>query len=130
MQALPIILVVEDDYLIQSVVKEALGDGGFEVAITASGEEAVALLKGHRGKYRALVTDINLKGTMDGFEVAQHAREIDPDFPIVYTSGAAASDWASKGVPNSIMLPKPFALAQVLTAVASLLNSGKPTAGV
>ena len=130
MQALPIILVVEDDYLIQSVVEEALGDGGFEVAITASGEEAVALLKGHRGKYRALVTDINLKGTMDGFEVAQHAREIDPDFPIVYASGAAASDWASKGVPNSIMLPKPFAPAQVLTAVASLLNSGKPTAGV
>ena len=127
MQDLPIILVVEDDFLIQSLVDEALGDGGFEAAITASGEEAVTILKGHRGKYRALVTDINLKGTMDGFEVAQHAREIDPDFPIVYMSGAAASDWASKGVPNSIMLPKPFAPAQVLTAVASLLNSGKPT---
>ena len=128
MQDLPIILVVEDDYLIQSVVEEALADGGFEAAITASGEEAVTLLKGHRGKYRALVTDINLKGTMDGFEVAQHAREIDPDFPIVYTSGAAASDWASKGVPNSIMLPKPFAPVQLLTAIANLLNYGKPTA--
>jgi hypothetical protein len=61
-------------------------------------------------------------------EVAQHAREIDPAFPVVYTSRAAAADWASKGVPNSIMLSKPFAPAQLLTAVSNLLNSGTPTA--
>jgi DNA-binding NtrC family response regulator len=88
----------------------------------------VTLLKGHKGKYRALVTDINLQGKMDGREVAQHAREIDPAFPVVYMSGAAAADWASKGVPNSIMLSKPFAPAQLLTAVSNLLNSGTPTA--
>jgi CheY-like chemotaxis protein len=124
---LPIILVVEDDILIQSLVKETLSEGGFESAIAASGEEAITLLKGHKGKYRALVTDINLKGKMDGWEVAQHAREIEPDFRVVYMSGAAAADWTSKGVPNSIMLAKPFAPAQLLTAVSNLLNSGTPT---
>jgi len=125
---LPIILVVEDEPLIQSFVEEALGDGGFEPDVTSSGEEAVTLLKGHKGKYRALVTDINLQGKMDGWEVAQYAREIDPAFPVVYMSGAAAADWASKGVPNSIMLSKPFAPAQLLTAVSNLLNSSTPTA--
>jgi CheY-like chemotaxis protein len=124
---LPIILVVEDDQLIQSLVEETLGDGGFETAIAASGEEALSLLQDHKGKYRALVTDINLTGKMDGWEVAQYAREIEPDFPIVYMSGAAAADWTSKGVPNSIMLAKPFAPAQLLTAVSNLLNSGTPT---
>ena len=124
---LPIILVVEDDRLIQSLVEETLGDGGFETAIAASGEEALSLLQDHKGKYRALVTDINLTGKMDGWEVAQHAREVEPDFPIVYMSGAAAADWTSKGVPNSIMLAKPFAPAQLLTAVSNLLNSGTPT---
>jgi CheY-like chemotaxis protein len=124
---LPIILVVEDDQLIQSLVEETLGDGGFETAIAASGEEALSLLQDHKGKYRALVTDINLTGKMDGWEVAQHAREVEPDFPIVYMSGAAAADWTSKGVPNSIMLAKPFAPAQLLTAVSNLLNSGTPT---
>jgi CheY-like chemotaxis protein len=54
------------------------------------------------------VTDINLKGEMDGWEVAQLAREIEPEFPVVYMSGAAAADWTSKGVPNSIMLSKPL----------------------
>jgi CheY-like chemotaxis protein len=50
---LPIILVVEDDQLIQSLVEEALSDGGFDTAIVASGEEALALLNGSTDKYRA-----------------------------------------------------------------------------
>jgi CheY-like chemotaxis protein len=46
-----IVLVVEDDQLVQSLVEETLIDGGFEPAIVTSGEEAVALLKGHNDKY-------------------------------------------------------------------------------
>lgn len=125
---LPIILVVEDEQLIQNLIEEALSDGGFDSAVVASGEEAVALLKSQKGKYRALVTDIQIGGAMDGWEVAQHAREIEPDFPVVYMSGAVAAEWTSKGVPNSIMLAKPFAPAQLLTAIATLLNSATPTA--
>jgi DNA-binding response OmpR family regulator len=122
-----VILVIEDDQALQTIVDEALTEGGFEPAIAASGEEAVTLLKGGLTKYRALVTDIGLRGRMDGWEVAQQAREIDPAFPIIYMSGAHAEDWASKGVPNSIMLAKPFAPAQLVTAVSQLLNTGPPT---
>jgi hypothetical protein len=46
-----------------------------------------------------------VRGKLDGWEVAQHAREIEPDFPVVYMSVAAAADWTSKGVPNSIIWP-------------------------
>jgi len=122
-----VILVVEDDVAIQGLVEETLSDGGFEPAIATSGEQAVAMLTEDKGRYRALVTDINLQSKMNGWELAQHAREIDPAFPVVYMSGAAAADWASKGVPNSIMLPKPFAPAQLVTAVSHLLNTGTPT---
>jgi DNA-binding response OmpR family regulator len=124
----PVILVIEDEEAIQSLVEDALTEGGFEPAIAASGEEAVTLLKGRTANYRALVTDISLRGRIDGWEVAQQAREIDPQFPIVYMSGASAVDWPSKGVPNSIMLAKPFAPAQLVTAVSNLLNTGTPTA--
>jgi two-component system cell cycle response regulator CpdR len=41
-------------------------------------------------------------------------------------SGEHAEEWASKGVPNSIMLAKPFAPAQLVTAVSNLLNSIPP----
>jgi CheY-like chemotaxis protein len=116
-QNVPVILVIEDDDTIQTVVDTALSDAGFEPAIAPSGEEAVTLLKGMKSKYRALVTDISLRGKMDGWEVARQAREFDPEFPVVYISGASAADWPSKGVPNSIILP-----------VSNLLNNRTPTA--
>jgi DNA-binding response OmpR family regulator len=128
MQSLPIILVVEDDQLIQSVVEETLTEGGFEIDIASSAAQAIELLDKAGGKYRARVTDINLgRGQIDGWEIARHAREIDPEFPVVYVSGDSAEAWASKGVPNSIMLAKQFAPAQLVTAVSQLLNSGTPT---
>jgi CheY-like chemotaxis protein len=121
-----VILVVEDDAPIQCLVEDALADVGFEPAIAASGEEAVTLLTGNKGKYRALVTDIQLRGVMEGWEVAKKAREIDPEFPIVYITGGNAAEWPSHGVPNSILLTKPFAPAQLVTAVSQLLNAGSP----
>lgn len=128
MASQPLILVVEDDPDVQNIVQECLGDGGFEVVIASSGERAIELLDVAEGKYRALVTDINLRAArLDGWQVARHAREIDPNFPVVYMSGKDADDWASQGVPNSIMLAKPFAPAQLVTAVSNLLNAGPPT---
>jgi CheY-like chemotaxis protein len=120
---LPTILLIEDDQLVQGMVEDALTEGGFEVAIAASGEEAITLLTGNQMQYRGLVTDINLRGRLQGWEVARAAREIDPAFPIVYMTGTAAEEWASKGVPNSILLNKPFAPAQLVTAISQLLNS-------
>ena len=128
MEDRPVILVIEDDQGIQGIIEDALIEGGFEPAIAASGEEAVTLLQGDHTKYRALVTDIKLLGSIDGWEIAQKAREIEPGFPVLYMSGAHAEHWASKGVPNSIMLTKPFAPAQLVTAISQLLNSAPPTA--
>ena len=123
------ILIVEDDQAIQGVIEDALSEAGFEVAIAATGDEAITSLNGDGSRYRALVTDIGLLGGIDGWEVGRRAREINPDFPVVYMSGAHAEDWASKGVPNSIMLAKPFAPAQLVTAVSQLLNTGSPPTG-
>ena len=44
-------------------------------------------------------------------------------------TGASAHDWGSKGVPNSQLTPKPFAIAQVVTAVAQLINAAATAAG-
>ncbi|WP_346015478.1 response regulator [Bradyrhizobium sp. 153] len=118
----PIILVIEDDEAIQALLEDALTEGGFETAFVTSGEEAVTLLKRGIVAYLAVVTDINLMGRFNGWEVARTAREVNSNFPIVYMSGAVADQWSVQGVPNSIMLQKPFAPAQVLTALSNLLN--------
>ena len=126
---MPIILVVEDDQLLQRVVEETLTDGGFDIVIAASGENAVELLDIADGKYRALVTDVNLgRDRMNGWDVARRAREINSNFPVVYMSGDSAEDWSSRGVPDSIMLSKPFAPAQLVTAVSQIINGVPPAA--
>jgi CheY-like chemotaxis protein len=89
-----LVLVIEDDPEIQALIDEALCDGGYEPALAASGEEAITLLKGRLTNYRVLVTDISLAGTADGWEVARIAREIDPKFPVIYMTGAAADPMA------------------------------------
>lgn len=95
-QLLPV-LVVEDEALIREVVGEALAEGGFETEIILSGEEAVALLRGE--PTRALLTDVHLQGKLTGWDVAKQAREINPEMPVVYMTGAGADLWPSHGVP-------------------------------
>ena len=121
-----VVLVIEDEYPIQAMVEDALTEGGFATDILSSGEEALTLFRGGLKNYQALVTDVRLKGRLNGWEVAAQIRETNPALPVVYMSGAHADEWASKGVPNSIMLAKPFAPAQLVTAISQLLNSVPP----
>lgn len=126
---LVVVLVVEDEALIQVMIGHALSEGGFQAKIVASGEEALKLLESDgKDTYRAVITDINLPGELSGWEVAKRAREIYPEVPIIYMTGAAADQWTSHGVPHSVLLNKPFAPAQIVTAVASLLNQSPPLA--
>lgn len=129
MSDLPLILVVEDEYPLQAVVEEALLEAGFETDILSSGEEALTLLfQGGAKDYKALVTDVNLKGRLSGWDVARRVRETNPTFPVIYMTGVASDEWASRGVPNSILLQKPFAPAQLVTAISNLLNAAPPNA--
>jgi DNA-binding response OmpR family regulator len=116
------ILVVEDEPVIQDMVCEALSEGGFGTEMASSGDAAVKLLEGNEGKYRALITDIHLGGKSMGWDVAKRARELDQEIPVIYMTGAGAAKWRSHGVPKSLLLDKPFAPAQVVTAVSQLLN--------
>ena len=128
-QLLPVVLVIEDDQDIQAVLDDALREGGFEPAIAGSGEEAITLLKAFRSRYRAVVTDINLLGRLDGWRVARAAREVDPAFPVVYITGAAPEQWPVQGVPNSVLLAKPFDPAQLVTALSQLIGAPALPAG-
>lgn len=118
-----IVLIADDEAAMRDVLQAAFVDGGFAVVLASGGEEALAVLEANR-EVRALVTDIKLGSKVTGWDVARHGRELNPDLPVVYITGSEADDWASLGVPNSVLIPKPFATAQVLTAVSQLLNVG------
>ncbi|MBY5461303.1 response regulator [Rhizobium leguminosarum] len=118
------ILLVDDETSVMLVLQHALIDAGFEVRTVSDGRKAIQYLGAADSPTHGLITDIRLGDGPDGWEVARAAREIHPEMPVVYTSGDSVADWASKGVPNSLMLQKPFALAQLITAISQLLNEG------
>lgn len=125
MESSVLILLVEDDSGIQDLVLDALEESGFDVVAASNGEDAIKILDERKADLRAVITDINFDdGKLTGWDVARSARELLTDLPIVYMTGASADDWTSKGVPNSVLISKPFAPVQVITAVSQLLNAG------
>lgn len=117
-----LILVVEDEALIRHVLEDALTEAGFELLIATDGRQALAELGAGAARFRAVVTDVNLGAGPGGWEVGRRARELVPEMPVIYMSGASGHEWASRGVPESVLVQKPFAPAQIVTAVSMLLN--------
>jgi DNA-binding response OmpR family regulator len=125
-QLKPFILAVDDEPLIVELVRDALEDGGFAVKSARSANDAIAILENNRARdYSALVTDVNLGKSVSGWDVARRGRELNPALPVIYISGDSSHEWEAHGVPESILLEKPFAPAQLVVAVATLVNAAK-----
>jgi DNA-binding response OmpR family regulator len=122
------VLVVEDEFYLAADIEEALIDAGFAYDVVSSGEEALTLINGGTITYRALVTDVRLRGSVSGWDVSRRIREREPAFPVVYVTNAPAEEWASHGVPNSTLISKPFSRGRLVAAVANLLDIGMPPA--
>jgi DNA-binding response OmpR family regulator len=117
-----LLLLAEDEHTVAAVLNAALTDAGYEVLGAGNGNEAIKEIEADAARFRAVVTDIQLRTGPEGWEIARRARELVPTMPIVYMSGESAEEWAAKGVPGSLMIAKPFAPAQLVTAVSNLIN--------
>jgi CheY-like chemotaxis protein len=122
MEPTVLVFIVEDEVLLHMPLSDALEEGGYTVEFAVNGEDAIQKFEAPDAHYGALVTDVQLGGKLTGWDVARRARELFPMLPVVYMTGAAASEWGSSGVPNSMLVQKPFAPAQIVTAVSQLLN--------
>jgi DNA-binding response OmpR family regulator len=120
--AAPLLLYVEDEVLIQQLLVTALEEAGFHLLVADSGTHAHELLARKHTLLHGMITDINLGKGPDGWDVARRARELINGLPVVYVSAASDHEWTSKGVPNSVMITKPFVPAQVVVAISSLLT--------
>jgi CheY-like chemotaxis protein len=118
----PVVLLVEDEPLVLLVAQDALEAGGYTVLPVQLSSEALKVLDSRIAELSGLVTDIRLPDGPDGWEIARRARELRSDLPIVYTTSDSAADWPAKGVPNSVVVQKPYAGAQLLTALSTLVT--------
>jgi DNA-binding response OmpR family regulator len=122
----PFVLVVEDEILIAEMVRETLTDYGFAVHAVSNAADALLHLAGNQ-PVDVMFTDINLPGELDGAVLAQKARDMRPDLPVVFASGRWALLERLRGFPNSVVLQKPYSLTRACEAVASLLKTAAPS---
>jgi CheY-like chemotaxis protein len=105
--------------MLRFTVASELRDAGYTVMTVARGEEALAILRGPT-LVDALLTDIRLPGRLDGWDIAEQARAVRPDLPVIY---ATAYSYATpRQVPGSIMLDKPYKPQVLLDALANVLD--------
>ena len=121
-----LILLAEDEALIALDVQEALETAGFAVLHVFGGDDALTALNEKGASLAGVITDVRFGETVDGWKVGRKARELLPHIPVIYISGDSAHEHTSRGVPESVMLQKPFAPAQLVTAIAALLNAVPP----
>jgi DNA-binding response OmpR family regulator len=114
------VLILEDEPLIALLIEDVLEGAGFGVETTYRGEDALDNLARPKAAYKALVTDIDTPTEIDGWEVARHARERWPTLPVVYVTAAGAYDWKTKGVARSVVVPKPFAPEELVSAIRTV----------
>ena len=113
------VLLVEDEVLISNLVAESLSERGFTVHEVTTADDALRYI-GSGADLDVLFTDVNLPGRMNGAELAERARVLRPDLPIVYASGRYSPADIGALVPRSIFVSKPYDLAEVGILIARL----------
>ena len=117
----PKILIVEDEFLIRLTLLEVLMDEGYDVLESENGPDALALVQSD-ASISLLLTDIQMPGGLDGHAVARRARELRPDLPVIFMTGAP--DNADGQVPGTrnMYLAKPYSPSDMCTAVKQMLT--------
>ncbi len=125
----PRILVLEDEALIRQLLVANLRQGGYEVAETADGVEAVAryIEAFDRGeRFDLVITDLSIPNGMGGVKAVEEIRAIDPEAKAIVSSGY--SDDPAMSQPErygfAAVLPKPYQPKQLLDMVRGVLGAG------
>ena len=95
MNSNPSILVVDDEQVVRDSLSKWFREDGFNVSTAASAAEALQQLQGR--KWDILLLDIKMPG-MDGMELQQRIKEIDPTATIIFITAHATVDTAVKAL--------------------------------
>jgi CheY-like chemotaxis protein len=115
------VLVVEEEPIILDMISEELTRKGFLVLEAETGEAALSMIESDQ-RVDVLFTDTRLPGKLNGWQLAQAARENHPEIPVVYVSGFVIEGQAA-AVPGSTILKKPYRLSAVVETIRILIHN-------
>jgi two-component system, cell cycle sensor histidine kinase and response regulator CckA len=118
-----VILVVEDDDQVRTVVSKGLPRLGYEVLVVGNAEEALALVDKHPGRIDLLLTDVVMPG-LSGPQLADRLAQRRPETRVVFMSGYPEAQDPALGfsLNGRSYLQKPFALAELAEKIRLALD--------
>ena len=114
------VLVVEDEPDVCDLINQQLADVGYEVVCACNDDVAYRTLQSEPRSFKALIVDINLGKGTTGFDVARHARRLNPTVPVVYVTGGDPSSVETHGVDGAALVLKPFDRDDLITALETV----------
>jgi PAS domain S-box-containing protein len=125
-----LVLVVDDEVAIRSLIQHVLEDLGYTVVTAEHGAQALELFDNIPNEVELVLLDVNMP-VLDGGETAIALRERKPDIPILVMSGIADEDALGRFETMRIsgFIPKPFAPDQLSQAIAIARQGTKRWAG-
>jgi CheY-like chemotaxis protein len=117
------ILVVEDESVVAMFMKKTLERAGYEVLLTADGDEAAARFKEYKDTISLVLSDVVLP-KKNGNEIYHEIRTLKPLTKIIFVSGYTSDIICSKGIIEADVdfIPKPFAKNDLLLKVREVLD--------
>jgi CheY-like chemotaxis protein len=118
------ILVVDDDPLVRATIVRALAELGYQTGEAADGAAALAALRASE-RPLLVILDYVMPG-MDGAEVAREIAELDPDLPVLFSTGhAALRALRAAAGEDAPVLEKPFTLDELEVLVRERLAEAR-----
>ena len=113
------ILLVEDEVSLAMIVKDALEEEGYEVAIARDGLEG---LEQYFKEHPALIIADVMMPEVDGFEMVRRIRRMDKEVPVLFLSARSSVDDIvfGFGLGANDYLRKPFSLRELIARVKAL----------
>ena len=117
------ILVVEDDPMVRDFAVRRLERLGYAVVTADSGQQALDVLIAGKA-VDLLFTDVIMPGGLDGAQLADRARRLRPDLPILFTSGYTENAAILHGRldPGRQLLQKPYRTADLAGKLRQMLS--------
>ena len=122
-----VILLVEDEAVVREITARVLENADYKVFECSGPHDALRLAGCHAERIDLLLTDVVMPG-MNGIDLAEHIRHIQPSVVTVFMSGYADTDILRKAT-SATHIQKPFTINCLLSKVADALRS-RPTVQV
>jgi DNA-binding NtrC family response regulator len=122
------ILVVEDDEMVRTLVRETLHREGYRILDAPGPIEARKIAEGHKGLIQLMITDVVMP-KINGKDLAEQLARRRPDMKVLYMSGYTDNAVLNNGILEKevAFLQKPFTPASLSEKVREVLEGDNRT---